>query len=101
MRSIKLALVSAPAGYSKTTFLAGWARSSGLPVAWLAMDKELHGVEHFLRYLLAGWEKAQPDIASSHLATQLGAQILKIDRVLAGFGKSAPCRGFDSLDEVI
>jgi len=32
-----LTLVSAPAGYGKTTLLAEWAASTGRPVAWLAL----------------------------------------------------------------
>src|SRR5262249_41227914 len=31
-------LVCAPAGSGKTALLAGWARGSGRPVAWLGLD---------------------------------------------------------------
>src|SRR5580704_3319656 len=31
-------LVCAPAGFGKTSLLAGWARGSGRPVAWLGLD---------------------------------------------------------------
>jgi LuxR family maltose regulon positive regulatory protein len=37
--SHRLTLVSAPAGYGKSTFLAGWARNSGLNSAWLSLDR--------------------------------------------------------------
>lgn len=36
----KLTLVSAPAGYGKTTLLAEWAATIPLPVAWLALDAD-------------------------------------------------------------
>ena len=32
-------LVSAPAGFGKTTLLAEWARGCGLPVAWLSLEE--------------------------------------------------------------
>ena len=31
-------LVSAPAGFGKTTLLAGWASETDAPVAWLSLD---------------------------------------------------------------
>ena len=49
----KLTLLSAPAGYGKTTLLAEWARASQLPVVWLSITQEEDNVERFLRYLLA------------------------------------------------
>lgn len=57
----KLILLSAPAGYSKTTLLAQWAHTSRFPVAWLSLSPEDNDLHRFLRYLLAGWEKVQPD----------------------------------------
>lgn len=34
----RLTLVSALAGFGKTTLFAQWARASGMPVAWLALE---------------------------------------------------------------
>jgi ATP/maltotriose-dependent transcriptional regulator MalT len=36
----RLTLVSAPAGFGKTTLLAEWASTAGRPVAWLTLDEE-------------------------------------------------------------
>ena len=33
-----LTLVSAPAGFGKTTLLAPWLAESGMPVAWLSLE---------------------------------------------------------------
>ncbi|MDG0811292.1 BTAD domain-containing putative transcriptional regulator [Cohnella rhizosphaerae] len=38
--SAKLTLVAASAGYGKTTALSEWARQSGIPVAWVSLDKQ-------------------------------------------------------------
>lgn len=34
----ELTVVSAPAGFGKTTLLADWSRRSGLPVAWVSLS---------------------------------------------------------------
>jgi LuxR family maltose regulon positive regulatory protein len=34
----KLTLISAPAGFGKTTLVSAWAADSGRPVAWLSLD---------------------------------------------------------------
>lgn len=49
----RLALVSAPAGYGKTTLLAMWARAGKLPVAWLSVDQGDNDPARFVSYLCA------------------------------------------------
>ena len=48
-----LTVVSAPAGFGKTTLLADWSRQSGLPVAWVSLDERDDDPIRFLSYLLA------------------------------------------------
>jgi LuxR family maltose regulon positive regulatory protein len=48
-----LTVVSAPAGFGKTTLLADWSRQSGLPVAWVSLDARDDDPVRFLSYLLA------------------------------------------------
>ena len=89
----KLALVSAPAGYGKTTLLAEWARASSLPIAWLSITREEDDVGHFLRYLLAAWETVQPEITQTSLGLLLQSQTPDIQAVLPVFvnaGEQAP-----------
>lgn len=45
----KLTLVSAPAGYGKTTLLAEWAHATNLAVVWLTVTGEEDDTESFLR----------------------------------------------------
>ena len=52
-----LILLSAPAGYGKTTLLAAWAASSQTPVAWLTLDAADNDPIRCLRYLLAALQR--------------------------------------------
>jgi LuxR family transcriptional regulator, maltose regulon positive regulatory protein len=81
----KLTLLSAPAGYGKTTLLAEWARASKFPVVWLSITQEEDNVERFLRYLLAAWERVQPGIVETPLGILLGSQLPDIKAVLGAF----------------
>src|SRR5829696_9835671 len=81
----KLVLISAPAGYGKTTLLAQWAHTSSLRVAWLSLGEEDNDSERFFRYLLAAWETVHPGIRESPLGLLLGALEPDRDAVLSAF----------------
>ena len=53
-----LTLISAPAGFGKTTLLAGWAADQSMPVAWLSLDRQDNDLHRFLTYLTQAIEKA-------------------------------------------
>lgn len=63
----KIILISAPAGYGKTTLLAEWARASRHRIAWLSLGAEDNDLQRFLHYLAAAWEKVQPGIRETSL----------------------------------
>ena len=46
-------LVSAPAGYGKTTLLAEWIKQLAIQVGWVSLDKQDNDVERFFAYLVA------------------------------------------------
>jgi LuxR family transcriptional regulator, maltose regulon positive regulatory protein len=56
-------LICAPAGFGKTSLLAGWARGSGRPVAWLGLDAGDNDPVRFWRYVAAALDQARPGIA--------------------------------------
>lgn len=78
----KLILVSAPAGYGKTTLLAQWAQASRDPVVWLSLDEKDNDFDQFFRCLLAGWDRAHPGVIDSPLGMLLGATSPDHDKVL-------------------
>ena len=48
-----LTLISAPAGYGKSTLVSCWLESIDLPSAWLSLDEGDNDLHLFLSYLLA------------------------------------------------
>lgn len=58
-------LVSAPAGFGKTTLIGDWARSSGLPFAWLALDDGDNDLLRFWRYVDAALQTIDSRIGES------------------------------------
>jgi ATP/maltotriose-dependent transcriptional regulator MalT len=59
-----LTLVSAPAGFGKTTLLAQWLAESGMPVAWLSLEPGDNEPVRFLSYLIAALQKLDPHIGA-------------------------------------
>jgi LuxR family maltose regulon positive regulatory protein len=49
----KLTLVSAPAGYGKSTLLSEWAHHTATPVIWLSLDAEDNNPSRFWVYFVA------------------------------------------------
>ena len=49
----RLILISAPAGYGKSTLLSEWVSQLGSPVAWLSLEKGENNPARFWSYLVA------------------------------------------------
>ena len=59
-----LTLISAPAGFGKTTLLAEWIARTSLPVAWLSLDPADNDPERFLLYFAEALEGIKEGTAS-------------------------------------
>ena len=57
---MRLVLVSAPAGYGKTTLVSNWLRESHVNAAWLSLDEGDNDPRCFLQYLGAALETIVP-----------------------------------------
>jgi LuxR family maltose regulon positive regulatory protein len=60
-----LTVVSAPAGFGKTTLLADWSQRSELPVAWVSLDERDDDPARFLLYLIAAIETIHEDFGTT------------------------------------
>jgi LuxR family maltose regulon positive regulatory protein len=77
-----LTLVSAPAGFGKTTLLAQWLVESGTPVAWLSLAPEDNEPTRFLTYLIAALQTLDPHIGTVGLALLRMPQPMLIETAL-------------------
>jgi LuxR family maltose regulon positive regulatory protein len=64
----KLTLISAPAGFGKTTLVSEWAGATRRPTAWLSLDEGDNDPPRFLTYLVATLRTIAPNIGSGVLA---------------------------------
>lgn len=60
----RLILVSAPAGFGKTTLVSEWAGGCGRPVAWLSLDEADSDPARFLAYLIAALQTVAAGIGA-------------------------------------
>jgi LuxR family maltose regulon positive regulatory protein len=58
----KLTLISAPAGYGKTTLLSEWVAQSEQPVAWVSLDDSDNDPTRFWAYAVAALRTVSEDI---------------------------------------
>jgi LuxR family maltose regulon positive regulatory protein len=68
LASRKLTLISASAGFGKTTLVSEWVAGCGQPVAWLSLDEGDNDPTRFLTYLVAALQTIAPKIGAGVLA---------------------------------
>jgi LuxR family maltose regulon positive regulatory protein len=78
------ALVSAPAGFGKTTLVGDWARASGRPFAWLALDEGDNDPLRFWRYVDAALQTIDPRIGESLRPALYSTQAPVIQQIITG-----------------
>jgi LuxR family maltose regulon positive regulatory protein len=81
----RLVLVSAPAGFGKTTLLAQWlaaVEKSQSRVAWLALDPGDADLRQFLTHLVAAIQTAEPEAGVDALAVLEAGGTTPTDAVL-------------------
>src|SRR4028118_375918 len=64
----KLTLISAPAGFGKSTLVSGWVAGCDRPAAWLSLDEGDNDPTRFLAYLVAALQTIAPNIGEGVLS---------------------------------
>lgn len=70
----RLTLLSASAGFGKTTLAAAWTAEAELPVAWLSLDEGDGDAAAFLRYLIAALREVAGDVGTEAWAALASPQ---------------------------
>ncbi|SMF55781.1 LuxR family transcriptional regulator, maltose regulon positive regulatory protein [Tistlia consotensis] len=81
----KLALVSAPAGFGKSTLLGQWAedlRRRGAAVGWVSLDEGDDDLGRFLDYLSAAINRADPSLGATLSSLLRSSPLVPVDSVL-------------------
>src|SRR5260370_30365313 len=81
-----LTLVSAPAGFGKTTLLSTWRQSvptSTSLLAWVSLDEEDNNPRQFWTYVLAALDRQQPEYFRQLLMQLQSPQTLSLKPLLA------------------
>jgi LuxR family maltose regulon positive regulatory protein len=78
----KLILVSAPAGYGKTTLLAEWLATVNDPNAWIALDKGDNDMATFWSYLSHALQMVWPPLNNALINDLLPSNYLMLETYL-------------------
>jgi LuxR family maltose regulon positive regulatory protein len=70
----KLSLISAPAGFGKTTLVSEWVASGKRSTAWLSLDEGDSDLNRFLTYLVAALRMVVPKLGEDVLQVLQAAQ---------------------------
>jgi len=78
----KLILVSATAGYGKTTLLSDWINHSKTPVAWYSVDSRDNDLYEFLSFIVSGIQTIHKNIGNKSLELLKSPGATEIDHIV-------------------
>ncbi len=78
----KLTLISAPAGFGKTTLLSEWLSQSQLPVAWISLDSGDNDPVYFLHYVIEALRSIEPKAGEATLTLLQSQQQPPVDAII-------------------
>lgn len=78
----KLTLISAGAGFGKTTLAREWVAGCGLPVAWLSLDAGDSDPMRFLTYMVSALQTVAPGVGSGVLGAMQSPQPPPVEAIM-------------------
>ncbi len=83
----RLTLISAPAGFGKTTVLSEWVRQCERPVAWISLDVGENDMHRFFMYFVAALQGIQDHTGDAMLSLLRSPQPPSVNEMLVGRNK--------------
>ena len=80
----KLILISAPAGFGKTTLVSEWIASCGQRAAWISLEENDSEPTRFLIYLISALRTISPNLGTDLLEILQSSQSPPIESILTG-----------------
>src|SRR5687767_7904695 len=78
----KLTLISAPAGFGKTTLVSEWVTGNKRAVTWLSLDDGDNDLKRFLVYLVAALQTLADEIGAGVLGALQSPQLPSTESLL-------------------
>jgi LuxR family maltose regulon positive regulatory protein len=78
----KLTLISAPAGFGKSTLVSEWIANCGRQVAWLSLDESDNDPARFSIYLISALQTISPNLGAGILEALQSPQAPPIESIL-------------------
>ncbi|MBN1221368.1 MAG: AAA family ATPase [Anaerolineae bacterium] len=78
----RLTLISAPAGFGKTTLLSDWVRQVERPVAWLSLEQDDNETTRFWSYVIAALQTVQPAVGETAQAALQSSPPLALEALV-------------------
>jgi len=78
----KLTIISAPAGYGKTTLVAEWISESSTPFCWVSLDESDNDIGRFLAYFIASLDTINIAVDQHFLSLIQSPQQTQLETIL-------------------
>jgi LuxR family transcriptional regulator, maltose regulon positive regulatory protein len=79
---VKLTMLSAPAGFGKTSLLSSWQASTGVSLAWVSLDEGDNDIKQFWLYVCAAFGKLESSLSRASLLALRSPETAPIKAVL-------------------
>ena len=78
----KLILISAPAGFGKSSLVSEWAQQAKVPISWLSLDDADNDLNQFITYLIVALQKINAGLGVDLLSALKSPQPPPMDFLL-------------------